>query len=70
MRRFFIFWPFWCALIVGLNIWDDAHSGRPFNFTNLALGIGIAAFGAVLYFFSRLIFKFVLSVVDDEDGRG
>ncbi|MES2754066.1 MAG: hypothetical protein V4659_05330 [Pseudomonadota bacterium] len=65
MKWFFIVWPFWCAMILGLNIWDDANAGRPFNWTNFASGLGIALFGGVVFMFGRLIFRFLRSVYDD-----
>ncbi|WEK44225.1 MAG: hypothetical protein P0Y64_05270 [Candidatus Sphingomonas colombiensis] len=70
MRRFFIVWPFWCALIIGINIWSDAQAGRPFDWGNLLFGSGIALFGGVVFFFSRAIFKFVRGFVSNrEDMR-
>jgi hypothetical protein len=69
MQRFFIVWPFWCALIIGLNIWDDASHARPFNWHNLALGLGIMAWGGVVYAFARLIVRFVRGIYANEGDR-
>ena len=69
MKIFFVIWPFWCALIVGLNIWHDVSAGLPFNWLNLAFGLGIALFGGVVYYFSRLIFRFVTAQYPDERER-
>ena len=64
MNRFFVVWPFWGAFVLGSNIWDDASKGRPFNWTNLLLGLGIIAFGGFVYLICRSILSFVGSVVD------
>ena len=69
MRRFFVVWPIWCALIIGINIWDDASNGRSFNWQNLFFGVSIAAWGAVVYFFARLIHRFVRGTYADGDDR-
>lgn len=49
------------AFVIGLNIWDDASQGRPFNWMHIAYGFGFLGFACILYIFMRLIFKFVLA---------
>ncbi len=69
MKRFFIIWPFWCALIIGINIWNDATNGLSFNWRNFGFGVGIMLFGGVVYTFSRLIFKFTRAYVEHDESR-
>ena len=69
MTRFFIFFPFFVAFIMGLNIWDDIAAGRPFNWENIVYPIGMMLWGGVVYVCSRLIFKFVLGYVSHEEKQ-
>jgi hypothetical protein len=49
------------TFVIGLNIWDDASQGQPFDWIHIAYGFGFFAFAGILYIFMRLIFKFVLA---------
>ena len=59
--------PFWVALIAGLNIWSDYNSGQAFDWDNLLYPLGLIAFGGVLYLWMRLIFKFLRSYAKRKD---
>ena len=59
--------PFWIALIAGINIYDDASKSRPFNWTNLWAAFGMLVFAGFLYLIMRLIFKLVLRYTEHDD---
>jgi hypothetical protein len=61
--------PFWIALIVGLNIWDAHAKGRPFNWTNIWYGIEFLVFTTFLGLWMWLIYKFVLRYANHRDGK-
>ena len=67
MKLFFCVWPFWIALILVINAWQDASRGLPLNWGGLLLGIGIGTFGAVVFVSSWLILKFVRSTTAELD---
>jgi hypothetical protein len=61
--------PFWVALIVGINIWDDYAKGKPFNWTNLTAGLGFLVFAGILTIFMWLIHSFVLRCAEYLDKK-
>ena len=66
---FIRFFPFWIALIIGINIWDDHSKGNPFNWTLVWGGIGFLVFTGVIYVCSRLIYKFVRRYAHHRDNQ-
>ena len=68
-RRFAIFYPFWIALILGLNVWQDATKGEPFDWKQLWLALGMIVFGGLVYLFCSLIFRVVLAKATHDERR-
>lgn len=67
MVWFFRIFPLWIALILGINIWHDADQGKPFDWSQVLIALGMIAFAGVVLFFSRLIFKAVSRYVTITD---
>lgn len=61
--------PFFILLIIGTNIWQDAHAGKPFDWMYLVYGAGFLLWTGVLYIFMRLIFKFVRAKTLHDEHR-
>ena len=55
------------VVVVGLNIWDDASQGMPFNWMLIAYSFGFFVFSGLIYISMRLVLKLVLAkVLHDE----
>ena len=59
--------PFWIALIVGFNIWDDRQKGHPVNWMNLWIGAGFLALTGFLAIWMWLIYRFVRRYSEHKD---
>ncbi|MDK2760625.1 MAG: hypothetical protein KYX64_04635 [Sphingopyxis sp.] len=55
--RFLKIFSFFILLIIGMNIWQDADAGKPFDWIYLVYGAGFLLWTGILYIFMRLIFK-------------
>ena len=66
---FFRFFPFWIALILGINLWDDHSKGQTFDWTLIWVGLSFLAFTGGLYIVSRLIYKFVRRYAQHRDNH-
>lgn len=67
--RFLKIFPIFIAIIVGMNIWQDAQADRPFEWMHLVYGLGFLLGIGVLYIWMRLIFKFVRAKVLHDEQR-
>ena len=67
--RFLKIFPFFILLIIGINIWQDADSGKPFDWMYLVYGAGFLLWTGILYIFMRLIFKFVRAKTLHDERR-
>ncbi len=59
VKLFTKIFPVFILLITAINIWDDAKNGKPFDSTHLVYAVGFLLWLGVVYFFTKLIFKFV-----------
>ncbi len=66
---FFKIFPFWLALIIALNIWDDHSNRREFNWTLIWAGLAFLVFTGCFYVFARFIHKILLRHAEFKDGQ-
>tara|TARA_R110000765_G_scaffold405907_1_gene502688 strand:- start:108 stop:359 length:252 start_codon:yes stop_codon:yes gene_type:complete len=71
LRTKFIFYllPFWFALIVGINFWNDMSQGQPIDWGFLGYIGAMLAFGAMIFGLGWLVFRFILAASEHEDRR-
>ena len=65
-KRFFVFFPFWVALIVGINIYQGQDATGYSALEMVGIGILFVMFGAIIFGAGWLIYRFVLGLYTDE----
>ena len=64
-KRFFVFFPFWVALIVGINIYQGQDATGYSALEMVGIGVLFVMFAAVIFGAGRLIYRFILGFYTD-----